>query len=176
MYALNANQNWKQKLSVAGKVISDQVFLNTGLEQTLSVERDLKCLGNIQYRFRYAGRSRTSEAVGGDVKRLPIKTECIDTVMMLNALSEINGISVMLKEAYRALKEGGHFIIKVSELPFTGDLISLSEFVRFAEGIDQYSGYERFQSDAEERGFIILKSERLVEKTGKYSRLISFRK
>ncbi len=32
--------------------MGDQIILNTGLEQALSVERDLRCLGNIQFRFR----------------------------------------------------------------------------------------------------------------------------
>ncbi len=162
--------------SGGGSAVSHQVFLNGGLDQTLSVERDLKCLGNIQYRFRYAGRSRTSEAVGGDVRKLPVRTESIDTVMMLMALPEIYGITIVLKEAYRVLKEGGYFIILVMELPFTGDLISVSEFARFAERTDLYSGYENFQSDAEEFGLRVFESERFYEKSGKYSRLISFRR
>ncbi len=162
--------------SGGGSAVSHQVFLNRNLRQTLAIERDLKCLGNIQYRFKYVGRSRTSEAVGGDVRQLPVRTESIDTVMMLQALPEISGISVFLKETYRALKVGGYFIIMVSELPFTGDLISLSEFVQFAENTDLYSGYEKFQSDAEECGFRILESERFAEKSGEYSRLISFSK
>ncbi len=162
--------------SGGGSAVSHQVFLNGGLEQTLSVERDLKCLGNIQYRFRYAGRSRTSEAVGGDVRKLPVRTEGIDTIMMLMALPEIHGITIVLKEAYRVLKKGGYFIILVMELPFNGDLISLSEFVRFAEETDLYSGYEKFQSDAEGCGFRIIESEHISEASGKISRLISLRK
>ncbi len=162
--------------SGGGSGISHQAFLNRGLEQALSVERDLKCLGNIQFRFKYMCRNRTSEAVGGDVRQLPVRTEVIDTIMMLNALPEIQGMSVMLKEVYRVMKKGGYFIIKVSELPFTGDLIPLSEFARFAMNTDLYSGYEKFQSDAGKSGLRILKSERYAEKSGKYSRLISFRK
>lgn len=162
--------------SGGGSAVFHQVFLNRNLRQTLAVERDLKCLGNIQYRFRYAGRSRTSEAIGGNVRQLPIQKESIDTAMMLQALPEIYGISVFLKETHRALKKDGHFIIKVTELPFNGDLIPVSEFVKFAEKTDLYAGYEKFQADAEKCGFRIEESKRFTGTSGRLVRLITFSK
>lgn len=162
--------------SGGGFAVSHQVWFNSGIKQTIAVERDLKCLGNIQYRFKYVGGTLTSEAVGGDVRQLPVRTESIDTAMMLNALPEIFGITSVLFEAYRVLKKGGYFIVLVSELPFTSDLISSGDFRKFAEGADLYSGYEKFQSDAEKRGFNIESSERFSEKSGKFTRLISLRK
>lgn len=42
------------------------------------IEGDLKCLTNIQYWFRCAGRTRTSEGKREDLQRLLIRTEFID--------------------------------------------------------------------------------------------------
>jgi len=162
--------------SGGGFAVSHQVFHNSGIQQTLAVERDMKCLGNIQYRFKHVGKNKTSEAVGGDVRRLPVRTETIDTAMMLMALPEIHGITAVLEEAYRVLKAGRRCIILVSELPFASDLISPLDFRRFAEKADLYSGYEKFQSDAEECGFQVESSERFTKRPGEYTRLISLRK
>lgn len=162
--------------SGGGFAVSHQVWFNSQVKQILAVERDIKCLGNIQYRFKYVGRDKTSEAVGGDVRELPVRTESMDTAMMLMALPEIYGITAVLEEAYRVLKDGGYYILLVSELPFVSDLISPVDFKRFTEGADLYSGYEKFQSDAEKCGFKVESSERFTEKSGKFSRLISLRK
>jgi uncharacterized protein YbaR (Trm112 family) len=162
--------------SGGGSAVSHQVYLNRNLKQTLAVERDLKCLGNIQYRFKHIGRGRNSEAVGGDVRYLPVKTECIDTVMMLGALPEICGVSVMLKEACRVLRDNRYFILKVQELPFSSDLIPLSEFLRFAGKTDLYAGFEKFLSEAEGCGFQVMDSERFTDASGRFSRLMSLMK
>ncbi len=174
-----AETNPESLLDVAsggGFGVSHQAWFNPDIKQILAVERDLKCLGNIQSRFKYIGRSESSEAVGGDVRSLPVRTETINTAMMLAALPEIYGISSVISEIHRTLKDGGHWIILVSELPFASHSISSMDFIRFAEGAGLYSGYEKFQSDAEKFGFIIENSERFEEKTGKFKRMISLRK
>ena len=74
------------------------------------------------------------------------------------------------------MKKDGHFIIKVTELPFNGDLISVSEFVKFAEKTDLYAGYEKFQADAEKCGFRIEESKRFTGTSGRLVRLITFSK
>jgi len=134
--------------SGGGYGVSHQVFNNSKLTQAIAVERDIKCLGNIQYRFKYAGAGLRAEAVGGDVRNLPVRSGSIDTVMMLQALPEICGISRMLAEVHRVLKPGGNFILEVSEDPFTGGLIQMSEYKRFASRTDLYSGY----ADVVEKG------------------------
>ena len=160
--------------SGGGFGVSHQVFLNDYLKRVFAVERDLKCLGNIQYRFRYIDRDDRSEAVGGDVRNLPLGNGKIDTAMMLQALHEINSISKMLMEVHRVLKKGGSFVVLVTEKPFTEGLIPLDEYRRFALATDLYSGWERFQSQAEECGFGVVASERLKGgKSGAYRRLIS---
>ena len=159
--------------SGGGFGVSHQVWLNSAVRQTLAIERDLKCLGNIQYRFKHLGRADNSEAVGGDVRHLPVRPETVDTVMMLMALPEIHGITSVISEVYKALKDGGCWIILVSELPFASELVSQTDFVRFAEGADLYSGYEKFQADSEKCGFRIESSRRFKEKSGKLMRLIS---
>ena len=174
-----AETNPESLLDVAsggGFGVSHQAWFNPDVKQILAIERDLKCLGNIQSRFEYIGRDEGSEAIGGDIRSLPVRTEAIDTAMMLAALPEIHGINSLLSEVHRALKDGGHWIILVSELPFTSQSISSMDFRRFAEGADLYSGYEKFQSDAEKLGFSIENSQRCEEKAGKLNRMISLRK
>lgn len=162
--------------SGGGFAVSNQAYLNKGAKQILAVERDLKCLGNIQYRFKYAGGNTNSEAVGGNVRELPVKTGSIDTAMMLNALPEICGLSDLLSEVYRVLKPLGCYIVLIPELPHSIPAISPEFAVQFAEAADLYSGYEKFESDAEKAGFQIESSEAYRKKSGKFSRLIEFRK
>ena len=162
--------------SGGGFGVSHQAFLNREVRQILAVERDLKCLGNIQYRFRYTGRSDVAEAVGGDARHLPVKSGIVDTVMMLAALPEIYGISAVLREIYRVLKPGGRYTVLVSELPFHTERIPVEDFVRFAEKADLYAGFEQFQTKAENLGFKLIASERHKEDSGKLSRLTVFAK
>ena len=95
---------------------------------------------------------------------------------MVQALPEICGISVFLKETHRALKKDGFFIIKVTELPFNEAKIPLSEYVRFAEKTDLYAGYEKFLADAENCGLRIEESKRFTGVSGRLVRLITFSK
>lgn len=56
-------------LSGGGYGVTHQVFQNRELKRIVAVERDLKCLWNIQYRFKHIGLSSISEAIGGDVRQ-----------------------------------------------------------------------------------------------------------
>lgn len=161
--------------SGGGYGVSHQVFRNRRIRQTIAIERDLKCLTNIQYRFKFVGGDRTSEAVGGNVRKLPVQSGSIDTAMMLQALPEICGISILLKEVHRTLKNGGYFIALYSEVPPVWNLMPVSDFCRFAVEADLYAGYEKFVSDAEDCGFEIMESRHLEEKT-RPLRLTVFRK
>ena len=162
--------------SGGGSGVSHQAFLNSDAEQILAVERDLKCLGNIQYRFKYVEKDSIAEAVGGNIRELPVRSEGIDTAMMLAALPEICGISKLLSEVYRVLKPEGHYIVFVSEQAYTPPAFSSELATRFAEAADLYSGYRKFEGDAEKAGFRIEQSERYVRQSGNFSRLIEFKK
>ena len=162
-------------LSGGGYGVTHQAFQNSELRRIASVERDLKCLWNIQYRFKHIGRSSISEAIGGDVRRLPIVSESFDTAMTLQGLVELHGINGFLKEAYRVLKQDGHYIALYSEDPVTFDILPVSELKRFALAADLYAGHERFISAAEKTGFRVISTKALEGTRGK-KRITVFRK
>ncbi|NOQ23647.1 MAG: hypothetical protein GQ565_13500 [Candidatus Aegiribacteria sp.] len=68
-------------LSGGGYGVTHQAFQNSELKRIAAVERDLNCLWSMQYRFKYIGQNSISEAIGGDVRRLPIASESFDTAM-----------------------------------------------------------------------------------------------
>jgi len=162
--------------SGGGFAVSHQAFVNTKARQILAVERDLKSLGNIQYRFKYIGSESRSEAVGGDVRNLPVRTEVIDTAMMLMGLPEISGVTLMIREAIRVLKEGGSFVLLVPEDPVVPELKTDAEFGKFAAAADLYAGHEKFEYDAEQQGFRVESSKRYEGRQGGKRRLISLKK
>ncbi len=162
-------------LSGGGYGVTHQAFQNRGLRRIAAVERDLKCLWNIQYRFKHIGRSWISEAIGGDVRRLPIAPDSFDTAMTLQGLVELYGISGFLKEAYRVLKKGGYYIALYSEDPVTFDILPVSDLRRFAMAADLYAGHEQFISAAEKVGFGII-STKAFEGTKARKRITVFRK
>ena len=148
-------------LSGGGYGVTHQVFQNRELKRIAAVERDLKCLWNIQYRFKYIGRNSISEAISGDVRQLPIASESFDTAMTCRGLVELQGISRFLKEVNRVLKEGCYYIAQYSENPVTFDILSLSDLKRFAEAADLYAGHDQFISAAEKVGFKIISTKGL---------------
>ncbi|MCK4504808.1 MAG: methyltransferase domain-containing protein [Candidatus Aegiribacteria sp.] len=162
-------------LSGGGYGVTHQAFQNRGLRRIAAVERDLKCLWNIQYRFKYIGRSSVSEAIGGDVRRLPIASESFDTAMTLQGLVELHGISGFLKEAYRVLKQDGYYVALYSEDPVTFDILPVSDLRRFALAADLYAGHEQFISVAEKTGFRVI-STKALEGTRAIKRITVFRK
>ncbi|MBD3278009.1 MAG: methyltransferase domain-containing protein, partial [Candidatus Aegiribacteria sp.] len=162
--------------SGGGFGVSHQIYRNRTVKQVMAIERDVKCLGNIQYRFKCAGGNARAEAIGGDVRMLPLRTGSIDTVMMLQALPEISGISKMLGEVHRVLRPGRYFVIEVIEAPFTGGLISLEEFVRFAGATDLYAGYEELQKLGEEGGLKTVLSKSYARDGKSNVRLIKMKK
>ncbi len=168
-------ENLIDLLSGGGYGVTHQAFQNSELRRVAAVERDLKCLWNIQYRFKYIGRSSISEAIGGDVRRLPIASESFDSAMTLQGLVELCGISGFLEEAYRILKQGGYYVALYSEDPVTFDILPVSEFRRFAIAADLYAGHEHFISAAEKTGFSVISTE-AFEGTRGTKRITVFRK
>jgi len=162
-------------LSGGGYGVTHQAFQNIKLKRIAAVERDLKCLWNIQYRFKHIGRSSISEAIGGDVRRLPIASECFDTAMTLQGLVELYGISGFLKETYRIIKPAGYYVALYSEDPVTFDILPVSDFRRFAVETDLYAGHEQFISTAEKVGFRVISTE-AFEATRGIKRITVFRK
>ncbi|MCK4671042.1 MAG: methyltransferase domain-containing protein, partial [Candidatus Aegiribacteria sp.] len=152
-----------------------QAFQNRALRRIAAVERDLKCLWNIQYRFKHIGRSSISEAIGGDVRRLPIASESFDTAMTLQGLVELHGISRFLQETYRVLKQDGYYVALYSEDPVTFDIIPVSDLRKFALEANLYTGHEHFISAAEKVGFRMI-STKALEGTRGMKRITVFRK
>ncbi len=162
-------------LSGGGYGVTHQAFQNRELRRIAAVERDMKCLWNIQYRFKHIRRSSISEAIGGDVRRLPIGSESFDTAMTLQGLTELHGISGFLREAYRVLKQDGYYVALYSEDPVTFDILPVSDLRKFALAADLYAGHEQFISAAEKTGFRVISTEAL-EGTRAIKRITVFRK
>lgn len=139
--------------SGGGFGVSQQVYLNGTVKQIIAVERDPKCLSNIQYRFKHIGKSRIADAVGGDVRHLPVLSSSVDTAMMLGGLHEIQGISRVLREVYRVLKLGGSFHVLVGEEQLSGEGVSEDDFRWFASVADLYAGGASFVQTASSCGF-----------------------
>ncbi|MCD4701862.1 MAG: methyltransferase domain-containing protein, partial [Candidatus Aegiribacteria sp.] len=148
-------------LSGGGYGVTHQAFQNRELRRIAAVQRDLNCLWSMQYRFKHIGRSSISEAIGGDVRRLPIASESFDTAMTLHGLVELHGISGFLKEAYRVLRQGGYYVALYSEDPVTCDILPLSDLRRFALAADLYAGHEQFTDAAKGIGFSVISTKTL---------------
>lgn len=162
-------------LSGGGYGVTHQAFQNRELKRIAAVERDLNCLWSMQYRFKHIGRSSISEAIGGDVRRLPIASESFDTAMTLQGLVELHGIRGFLKEAYRVLRLDGYYVALYSEDPVTCNILPLSDLRRFALAADLYSGHDHFIAAAEEVGFGVI-SSKVLEGTRVKKRITVFRK
>ncbi len=162
--------------SGGGFGVSQQVYLSKSVKQTIAIERDLKCLGNIQYRFKHIHKENNSEAVAGDVRQLPVLSNTIDTTMMLMGLPEISGITAVLKEVYRVLKPSGNYVMLIPESAYESKEINKDDFIRFTKEVDLFAGHEKFLSDAEKTGFEINVAKQFKEKNGKCRLLISLSK
>ena len=162
-------------LSGGGYGVSHQAFQNKELKRIAAVERDLNCLWSMQYRFKHIGRSLISEAIGGDVRRLPIASESFDTAMTLQGLNELRGISEFLKEVYRVLKQEGYYVALYSDDPVTCNILSLPELRNFAVAANLYSGHEQLVATAKEVGFGVT-STKLLEGIRAKKRITVFRK
>ena len=177
---MNTVQGTKPKdlidlLSGGGYGVTHQAFQNRELRRIAAVERDLNCLWSMQYRFKHIGLNLISEAIGGDVRSLPVASESFDTAMTLQGLVELHGIRGFIKEAYRVLRQGGYYVALYSEDPVTFDILSVSEFRRFAIAADHYAGHEQFIETAEENGFGVF-STQVLEGTRARKRITVFRK
>ena len=170
-----AKDNLIDLLSGGGYGVSHQVFQNGDLKRIAAVERDIKCLWNIQYRFKHIGRSSISEAIGGDVRRLPIASESFDTAMTLQGLTELYGISGFLEEVYRVLRQDGCYIALYSEDPVTFGILPVPDLSQFAMAADLYAGHEHFIGAAEKAGFSVI-SSKAFEGTKGRKRITVFRK
>lgn len=66
----------------------------------------------------------------GDVEALPLRTACVDTVVVLEVLEYVRRPHAALAEAHRVLQPGGHVLISV---PFVHRVDGPSDRWRFSE-------------------------------------------
>jgi ubiquinone/menaquinone biosynthesis C-methylase UbiE/uncharacterized protein YbaR (Trm112 family) len=128
-------------------VLSDEV-------KVFSTERDLKCLWIIQEKFKRIKKQTNSEAIGADVRQLPIKNDSICIVTSMMAMQELLGISSVLQEIHRVLQPGGSYIALFNKEPWVYDMIPIEQYKSFAKLVDMYSGYEDLVSKAQKHHLV----------------------
>ena len=98
----------------AGGGISRILNQIEGIELAVATERDLRCTWQIQYKIEHFRPGLFFEAVGCDVRRLPLRDESFDYATCYHALGELCGVSRVLEEAWRVLQPSG-----ILQLSFT---------------------------------------------------------
>lgn len=150
------NLNPKSIIDLAsggGNGISNLLYNILDYDKIISVERDIKCTWTIQYRLNYLAESNNADAIAGDIRYLPIKSESFDTAMIMNSLMEIVNLSEAIKETYRILKKDGYFVVLHNYEPTLYGIIELEDYCLFAKEADLYSSYDDFVSLTESLGF-----------------------
>ncbi|MFA6132919.1 MAG: class I SAM-dependent methyltransferase [Phycisphaerae bacterium] len=143
--------------SGGGWFISRLLHNCRSIQRTISVERDLRCLWTLQYKFRVAKAEQRADAVGGDVRALPLMTEAFDVATCSNAFGELAGISTMFQEAHRVLRPGGHFLLCHSEKPWLVPNVSANNYRRIARKADIFVDKTHMLHLAVKSGFCVKK-------------------
>jgi len=141
--------------SGGGWFVGRFLYHNKTVRQCVAIERDLQCLWTLEYKFRHVSAGQRAEAVGGDVRALPVLDDVFDVVTCSNALGEIAGISAFLAEAYRVLRSGGHFLLCHSERPIRYRPLTLLDYRRLAVAADLFTDREYLLKLAEKVGFVL---------------------
>ncbi len=121
-----------------------------------------RSLGNIwitQYKLKHIGVDRRADALGADVRALPLLDNTFDVVTCHNAMYEVCEITQMFREVYRVLQPGGHFVLSAhSQYPLFGiplpNELTLGELHRFLVAADlHHIDLDDFQSRIRKAGF-----------------------
>ncbi len=175
---LLTSRNPSSVLDIASGGGSGVVAIADSLKEDVrifSLERDLQCLWIIQEKFKYIGKQKNSEAIGADVRQLPIKKNSVDMVTSMMAMQEILGISSVLNEIHRVLKPGGSYIALFNKEPWVYDMIPIEQYKSFAKSVDMYSGYEDLVSKAQKQHLVTAHIEEFTD-NGKEFCLVEFGK
>ena len=140
-----------------------------------AVERDLKCLWTIQKKLQLMGEGDHCEAVGADVRRLPLAEDSVHVVSSTVVMHEVLGMEAFLGEIARVLRSGGCYCAVYFRKPRTHGLIPPEDMRRFAGAVGMYSGHEDLVPLAGELGLALEEHQRHVE-NGKDLAVSRFRK
>jgi ubiquinone/menaquinone biosynthesis C-methylase UbiE len=110
-------------------------------EVALSVDRALDAIWIVQYKLKHIGVDRRADALGADVRALPLLDNTFDIVTCHHAMYEVWGITQMFREVYRVLQPGGHFVLSGnSQYPLFStplpDTLTPDELYRFLVATD----------------------------------------
>jgi len=140
-----------------------------------SAERDLKCLWIIQEKLKHINKQLNSEAIGADVRQLPIKNNSIGLVTSMMAMQELLGITSVLREIHRILQPGGSYIALFNKEPWVHDMIPIDQYKSFARAVDMYAGYTDIVATAEDQHLHLIDLEEFTD-NGKEFCLVEFGK
>ena len=128
-------------------------------EVALSVDRAIDAIWIVQYKLKYIGVDRRADALGADVRALPLLDNTFDVVTCHHAMYEIWGITQMFREVYRVLQPGGHFVLSGnSQYPLFStplpDTLTPDELCRFLVAADlHHFDIDDLQSRIRKTGF-----------------------
>ena len=152
--------------SGGGWFVTRLLFHSRRRPKVISLERDLRCLWTLEYKFRSLKANNRAEAVGGDVRALPLGDNRMDVVTCANAFSEIAGLSAMMAEVHRVLRPGGHFIFSHSVAPVAFQPLSPADYRRLALATDLFVDANHLLKQAKQAGLVFEDKVSLRERNG----------
>lgn len=133
-------------------------------ELAVATDRDqVDTVWVVQHKFAHLGLTERAEAIGADVRSLPLCSEAFDVATCAGGFYEIAAVTRMLREAYRVLRPSGHLILtgacrehRVLDHPYMYEPygLSLAEVCRFIEASDlHHLDMDQFHARVEVVGF-----------------------
>lgn len=118
----------------------------------VSVERDIKCSYVVQYKLAHNAPGKHTEAIAGDIRRMPLKNAWFDMVMCNLSFNEIHDVTATLSEVARILATEGYFIVLNRCEPLLFGVMTITDFLSQIKDHDVFVGYEDFVQKAEKSG------------------------
>ncbi|MGC9367632.1 MAG: class I SAM-dependent methyltransferase [bacterium] len=147
--------------SGSGSLLTSLVNNAKEIDFAYGVDNDIFCTWSLQYRLDHLKNAGRTEAFGADVRYLPFKNNLFDLVTCNVSLTEIQGISRLLSEAFRVLRTGGSLVICNLSEPFKSNYyqsdntawIKMKDVKKFCKAADLFFDFPRFNQFAEQIGF-----------------------
>lgn len=147
--------------SGSGSLLTSVVNNLANIDFAYGVDNDIYCSWSLQYRLNQLKNAGNTEAFGADVRYLPFKDNLFDLVSCNVSLTEIQGISQLLTEAFRVLRVGGRLVICNLSEPFKTNYyqtestswIKMKDIKKYCKEADLFFDFLSFNKLSEKIGF-----------------------